>query len=82
MQNSAFRKSSPAALSPSELAGSFAGALLQAPVTLFGYMVSWQQQAEERARMRKLPEHQLRDVGLSRAEVDTMLRKPVWSRFN
>ncbi len=82
MQNTAFRKPSPAVLSPSELTGTFAGALLRAPVTLFGALIEWQQQSEERARLRRLPDHQLRDVGLTRAEVNAMARKPSWSRFN
>ncbi|MEO3429242.1 DUF1127 domain-containing protein [Pelagibius sp. CAU 1746] len=80
MQQTAFRKTPqglPAALA---LAGGLAGALLRVPACLFAVMVCWQHQAEERARLRKLTDIQLHDIGLTRIEVEVMARKPVWSR--
>lgn len=80
MQRSAFHKTQPALPGASELTGGFAGALLRAPVVLFDAMVSWQHQAEERARLRKMGDHQLRDMGLTRGEAEKMANKAVWSR--
>jgi uncharacterized protein YjiS (DUF1127 family) len=80
MQRSAFHKTQPVLPGASELTGGIAGALLRAPVVLFDAMVSWQHQSEERVRLRKMGDHQLRDIGLSRAEAEDMAKKAVWSR--
>jgi len=80
MQRTASRQTSPAFPGASELTGGFAGALLRAPVSLFDGLVSWQGQAEERARLRKLTDSQLHDMGLSRGAAESMARKAGWSR--
>jgi uncharacterized protein YjiS (DUF1127 family) len=76
MQHAAYRKT-PA---PMPGAAAFAGGLLRAPAALFGRLGAWQRQAEERAHLAQLTDHQLQDMGLSRGAVDEMARKPIWTR--
>ncbi len=60
--------------------GGIAAALLRAPAAMLDRLAAWQRQSEERARMLKLSDHQLRDMGLSRGAVEEMARKAFWSR--
>ena len=80
MQHAAFRKNPPLESSHSVLSGGFAVALLQAPAALFDRLSAWQHQAEERAHLLSLTDHQLRDMGLTRDAVEDMARKPFWTR--
>ena len=80
MESSSYRKAAPLLPAAAELSGGIAGALLRAPVTLFDGLISWQAQADERARLRRLSDHQLQDMGLTRADAEAMARKAVWSR--
>jgi uncharacterized protein YjiS (DUF1127 family) len=76
MQHAAYRKT-PA---PVPGAAALAGGLLRAPAALFGRLGAWQRQAEERAHLAQLTDHQLQDMGLSRGAVEDMARKPFWTR--
>ena len=67
------------ALAPTPAAG-FAVTLRRAPLALIHRLGAWQRQAEERARLTKLSDHQLKDMGLSRGAVEEMARKTVWQR--
>jgi len=58
----------------------FATTLRRAPLALIARLGSWQRQAEERTHLMKLSDHQLQDMGLSRAAVEDMARKPLWQR--
>ena len=80
MRSSAYRKTGPLLPAAAEFSGGIAGALLRAPVTLFDGLISWQSQAEERARLRRLSDHQLQDMGLTRGEALDMARKAIWTR--
>lgn len=79
MQQAATRKTSPLAAVPGAPHGG-AGALLRAPVTLLTRLATWQRQAEERSHMLRLSACELQDLGLSRADVEEMARKPFWHR--
>lgn len=41
-------------------------------------LVLWQERARERRRLATLDERLLRDVGLSRADIEQEIRKPFW----
>lgn len=71
--------SRPVSTAPFAAAG-LAATLLRAPSAMLDRLAAWQRQSEERARMLKLTDHQLRDMGLSRAAVEDMARKFFWSR--
>ncbi len=77
MEHSAIRKSAPLLPAASALSGGFAGGLLRA---LFDGLVAWQRREEERRQLRRLTDHQLKDMGLTRAEAEEMARRAVWSR--
>ena len=76
MEHAAYRNT-PAAV-PSTAA--LAGGLLRAPAALVGRLGAWQRQAEERAHLAQLSDHQLQDIGLSRGAVQEMARKRFWTR--
>lgn len=80
MQRTAFHKTSPVLPGASEVTGGFAGVLLRAPQIFFDSLAAWQHQAEERAHLDRLTDHQLQDMGLSRKEAEGMARKAIWSR--
>lgn len=77
MQHSAIRKPVPLLPAASALSGGSAGGLLRA---LFEGLVAWQRRAEERRQLRRLTDHQLKDMGLTRAAAEEMARRAVWSR--
>ena len=80
MQQTAFRKTQPALTARPELFSGVAGAVLRAPVAFFDSLSALQRQAEERAHLRQLTDHQLQDMGLTRSQAEEMARKPRWSR--
>lgn len=80
MERTAYRKPFSGVSGGPEFFGLLAGALRRAPVVLFDALLARQHQAEERMRLRRLSDHQLRDMGLTREDVEEMARKPVWSR--
>lgn len=80
MQRTAYRKPSSVVPGGPELFGTLVGALLRAPAALLDSLVAWQYRSDERAHLRRLTDHQLRDIGLTREEVESMAQKTVWSR--
>ena len=46
--------------------------------TLVGRLLTWQERAAERRHLYALGEHELRDLGLSRADLERELAKPFW----
>ena len=48
------------------------------PARLLAILVRWQQRANERAHLRDLDERALRDVGLTRADVEAEAGLPFW----
>lgn len=57
-----------------------AAGVRQAPFALLARLAAWQHQAEERAHLLRLSDHELQDLGLSRGAVEDMARKPFWQR--
>lgn len=84
MQHAAYRNTPAVAPSAPRFSprssGGLAVRLRQAPTALFGTLAAWQRQAEERAHLARLSDHQLQDLGLTRGAVEEMARKPFWSR--
>lgn len=80
MERTAFHKTAPAVPGASEVTGSLAAAVLKAPAMVFDGLLAWQRQSEERAQLRRLTDHQLRDMGLTREAAEEMARKPLWTR--
>ena len=56
----------------------FAPAMADAAISHFVTMCEWQRRAEMRARMTRLDDRMLDDIGLSREQVDTEAAKPFW----
>lgn len=52
--------------------------LTAAMVRLIDCMVSWQKRAAERHHLSGLDDRLLKDMGLSRADVDQEISKPFW----
>jgi uncharacterized protein YjiS (DUF1127 family) len=44
-----------------------------------GLVLTWQERSRERRHLAELPDHVLRDVGLSRADVAHEAAKPFWT---
>jgi len=80
MQHAAHRTHPAALTGAAALTGGVAGGLLRAPSAMLARLATWQRQAEERAHLVQLSDHQLQDLGLSRGAVEDMARKPFWSR--
>ncbi len=56
----------------------FGGAIGRVTKAAVNMLLSWQQRARERHRLASFDEHMLRDLGLSRADIEFELRKPFW----
>lgn len=41
-------------------------------------LLDWQQRAGERRHLQSLDDRALRDIGLSRADIETVFSKPFW----
>ena len=74
---------------PVERAGSTIGRVIDRVVAVSAHaataavlmLLDWQRQARERADLAGLPQEILKDVGLTRADVEAeLLKKPVWLR--
>ena len=59
-------------------AASFGEILLEAAARVLRTLLTWQERARQRRALAQLDARMLKDVGLSRAEVDLELRKPFW----
>lgn len=55
-----------------------APAMAEAAIAHFQLMCEWQRRAEMRARMTRLDDRMLDDVGLSREQVESEAKKPFW----
>ena len=58
--------------------GTFLRLLRRAPLRLFGLLLAWQERVSERHHLEGLSDGMLRDVGLTREQVDRESRKPFW----
>lgn len=78
----------PFEIGPVERAGSTIGRVIDRVVAVSAkgataavlMLLDWQRDMRERAHLATLPNEILKDVGLSRADVDAELRKPLWLR--
>jgi uncharacterized protein YjiS (DUF1127 family) len=79
----------PYGIGPVERVGSTIGRVIDrvvavsadAATTAMLTLLDWQRQARERAELAGLPHEILKDVGLTRADVEAeLLKKPVWLR--
>lgn len=52
----------------------------KAMLVLFKILWSWEERRRQRAALAKLSDHHLKDIGLSRADVDNEVTKPIWQR--
>lgn len=47
-------------------------------VTAFDTLLDWQDRARQRHRLGEMDDHLLRDIGLSRADLEQEVAKPFW----
>ena len=80
MENTTFRKTAPALPTAAEASRGFAAVLFRAPAIAFGWLAERQHKAAQRTHLRRLTDHQLEDMGLSRPAAEAMARKAGWSR--
>ncbi len=59
-------------------AASFGEILLEAAARMVRTLLTWQERDQQRRALAQLDARMLKDIGLSRAEVDLELRKPFW----
>lgn len=59
-------------------AASFGEILLEAAARAVRTLLTWQERDRQRRALAQLDARMLKDIGLSRAEVDLELRKPFW----
>ncbi len=59
-------------------AASFGEFLLEAAARALRTLLTWQERDQQRRALAQLDARMLKDIGLSRAEVDLELRKPFW----
>ena len=59
-------------------AASFGEILLEAATRAVRTLLTWQERDRQRRALAQLDARMLKDIGLSRAEVDLELRKPFW----
>ena len=59
-------------------AASFGEILLEAAARGVRTLLTWQERDRQRRALAQLDARMLKDIGLSRAEVDLELRKPFW----
>lgn len=79
----------PYGIGPVERAGSTIGRVIDRMVAVSAegatglvlLLLDWQRQARERAELAGLPQEILKDVGLTRADVEAeLLKRPIWLR--
>ena len=47
-------------------------------VTLFNRVQTWTERSRTRGRLYQMPDYMLRDIGVSRSEVESEWQKPFW----
>ncbi len=67
----------PTVLAP-EVFGGFVRTLIRLPAALFDTLLLWQERAAEWAHLASLDQRLLRDMGLSRADVEREASIPFW----
>ena len=60
-------------------AAAFGASLVEALARLFEPVLIWQERAKQRRALAQLDARMLKDLGLSRADVEREVRKPFWS---
>ncbi|HLT78283.1 MAG TPA: DUF1127 domain-containing protein [Ferrovibrio sp.] len=78
----------PYEIGPVERAGSTIGRVIDRVVAVSArgatglviMLLDWQREVRERAHLASLPNEILKDVGLTRADVEAELSKPLWLR--
>ena len=60
------------------VADSLATTLGDGLVRVFDGLFAWQQRAADRRALRAMDDHLLRDIGLSRADIEAEASKPFW----
>ena len=58
----------------------FVGKLRRSAAAISDVLVSWQERAASRAHLASLDDYMLRDIGLSRADVEHESSLPFWRR--
>ena len=56
----------------------FVGTIARQVARVADIVFLWQQRAAERLHLASLSEHHLKDIGMSRADVEAEARKPFW----
>ncbi len=56
----------------------FGRGLSQAAAAAFGWLLTWQERASQRHALDLLNDRMLKDIGLTRADVEWETRKPFW----
>ena len=67
----------PTVLAP-EVSGGFGRTLIRLPAVLIDTLLLWRKRAAERAHLAALDDRLLRDVGVSRADVEREASIPFW----
>ncbi|MDR3516255.1 MAG: DUF1127 domain-containing protein [Azospirillaceae bacterium] len=67
-------------LAPAPAARTMIRAATRRLVSIFDTLALWQWRHQQRLRLSSLDDHMLRDMGLSRADVEHESGKPVWRR--
>ncbi len=52
--------------------------LARAPIAFIDLLLLWQARAQQRGKLRQFDDRMLRDIGLSRADVEMEANKPFW----
>lgn len=55
-------------------------ATLKALIALFDRLAKWQLLARQRRELQKMSDRELKDIGLSRADVEREVAKPFWRK--
>jgi uncharacterized protein YjiS (DUF1127 family) len=61
-------------------AAGFVLTLVRLPLTVFEVLLVWQDRATERYRLQEIDSHQLKDIGLSPADIYKETSLPFWRR--
>ena len=62
----------------SQATAGFVGSIIRLPAALIETLLVWQERATERLALRRMDDHLLKDMGLSRADVEHEASIPFW----